>query len=322
MPDSIHWGIIGCGNVTEIKSGPAFNKVSQSKLMAVMRRDSALAKDYATRHQVPRWYDDAMALLQDPEINAIYIATPPSSHEMYAIEALKAGKFVYLEKPMSTTVESCLRIAEVAKQVSGKLSIAHYRRALPKFLRIKELVQEEAIGEIRTIQLRMLQPFRPGTAETGWRVDPAIGGNGGLFYDLAPHQLDILYWIFGAANKVMGISGNQLNQYASRDLVSGMIEYPHGIVFNGIWCFSVDSHQQQDICELIGSKGKISFSFFGHEIYLEKGDQKEKIEFAPFDHIQQPMIQAVVHYFNDQGENPCSAEDAIETMKIMERFIQ
>ena len=96
----INWGIIGCGDVTELKSGPAFNKVSNSSLVAVMRRDAAKAEDYAKRHGVPKWYSNAEALIKDPDVNAIYIATPPSSHLEYAMAAMNAGKPVYVEKPM------------------------------------------------------------------------------------------------------------------------------------------------------------------------------------------------------------------------------
>lgn len=322
MTNPLHWGIIGCGNVTEVKSGPAFHKINGSKLVAVMRRDGEKAKDYATRHHVPKWYDNAQALIHDPEVAAIYVATPPSTHEFYAIEAMKAGKPVYLEKPMSTTVESCIRIAEFAKHSGIKLSVAHYRRALPKFTYIKKLIDENAIGDVRCIQLKMLQPFRPGTAETGWRVDPEVGGKGGLFYDLAPHQLDILQWIFGSAKHATGISGNQLNAYSSRDVVAGMAIYKENIFFTGIWCFTIDEHQQKDICEIIGSKGRIFFSFFGHEVDLEIEEKKETMHFTPFEHIQQPMIERVTDYFLNRGTNPCTAEEAIDSMKMMETFIQ
>ena len=99
--EKIKWGIIGCGDVTEVKSGPAFNKVKNSGLVAVMRRDAEKAEDYARRHTVPKWYSDANKLIHDPEVNAIYIATPPSSHEEYTMAAFDAGKPVYVEKPMS-----------------------------------------------------------------------------------------------------------------------------------------------------------------------------------------------------------------------------
>jgi predicted dehydrogenase len=137
----ISWGIIGCGSVTELKSGPAFNKVAQSTLHAVMRRDAVKAADYAARHQVPCWYSDAAALINDPAINAVYIATPPKFHEEYAVAALEKGKAVYVEKPVAVSVAACKRMADALKANDGKLVVAHYRRGLPMFLKIKELVQ-------------------------------------------------------------------------------------------------------------------------------------------------------------------------------------
>src|SRR4029078_7391018 len=124
---AIRWGIIGCGDVTEVKSGPAFNKIPNSELVAVMRRDAEKAKDYANRHQVPKWYDDADKLINDPEVNAIYIATPPSSHKQYTIAALHAGKPVYVEKPMALNVGESVEMAFLADQKKIKLSVAHYR---------------------------------------------------------------------------------------------------------------------------------------------------------------------------------------------------
>ena len=129
----INWGIIGCGDVTEIKSGPAFNKVNNSSLVAVMRRDTEKAKDYARRHNIPRWYDDANRLINDPGVNAVYIATPPSSHEEYALAAIHAGKPVYLEKPMALNYQSAVIIANTAAGKNIKLVVAHYRRAQPLF---------------------------------------------------------------------------------------------------------------------------------------------------------------------------------------------
>ena len=110
--------IIGCGNVTEVKSGPAFNKVPNSRLLAVMRRDEALLKDYALRHKVPYTFNNASDLIQHPEVDAVYIATPPGVHEQYVMEALRAKKKVYVEKPMSTTVAACVRMQELANEVN------------------------------------------------------------------------------------------------------------------------------------------------------------------------------------------------------------
>src|SRR4051812_23443561 len=124
MENIIKWGMIGCGDVTEVKSGPAFSKVPQSKLVAVMSRNPERAADYARRHQVSRWYDNAQALIDDPEVNAIYIATPPLSHEELTLAALKAGKPVYVEKPMSVDAAAGKKMQEAALSSGQKLTVA------------------------------------------------------------------------------------------------------------------------------------------------------------------------------------------------------
>lgn len=318
----ISWGIIGCGNVTEVKSGPAFNKVPGSVLTAVMRRDAAKAKDYAERHHVPKWYADAHELINDPGITAIYVATPPKYHEEYAIAAMRAGKPVYVEKPMSTSLAACQRMKTVAEETGIKLCVAHYRRALPKFMRIKELLNQNYIGDIRTVSLSLLQPDQSSMiahTETNWRVDPDMAG-AGLFFDLAPHQLDILVYFFGEAVHATGIAANQAGLYPAEDVVTGLAQFGNGALFSGQWCFTVAAGLDEDRIEINGSEGKISFSVFGHEIKISKGEETELVNFTAPAHIQQPMIEKVVQYFSGTGENPCSAATAIVSMDIMEKF--
>lgn len=318
----IRWGIIGCGDVTEKKSGPAFNKVPDSSLIAVMRRDTAKAKDYAERHGVPKWYDNATALINDPEINAIYVATPPKYHEAYAIASLQAGKPVYVEKPMFINLAGCLRMQEAARSAGGKLCIAHYRRALPMFLKIKALLAEEVIGKVRTVRLSMLQPDQStiiANTENNWRVDPDMAG-AGLFFDLAPHQLDLIHYFFGPAKESFGIAENQAGLYKAEDVVTGIMRLENDILFTGQWCFTVAEGMKEDIVEINGSKGKITFPVFGYEVTVQTGADKKVLRFDPPEHIQQPMIEKVVQYFLGNAENPCSAADAIESMKVMDSF--
>jgi predicted dehydrogenase len=287
-----------------------------------MRRDGAKAKDYAERHGVPTWYDDAAKLIHDPAVNAIYVATPPGSHEEYAMAALNAGKPVYVEKPMSVNVASCLRMKHAADAVNGKLTIAHYRRALPMFCKIKELIDTGTIGAIRTIRLSLLQQDKStmiANTPTNWRVNPAIAG-AGLFYDLAPHQLDILIYFFGSPIEAKGISANQAGLYQTEDVVAGIMRLPKDILFSGQWCFTVHEREQEDLVEIVGSNGKISFPVFGHSATEFTNEGKKEYNFQPPAHIQQPMIEKVVQYFSGKAENPCSASEALESMKVMESF--
>ncbi len=324
IADRIKWGIIGCGDVTEVKSGPAFNKVPGSSLVAVMRRNAAKAEDYAKRHQVPVWYSDALNLINDKNVNAVYIATPPSSHKELTLLALKAGKPVYVEKPMTTNAADAKEMTAVAKQTNMKLSVAHYRRAQPKFKKVQQLLREKAIGEVRLVQLnfyrKQLSASELSVSKTAWRVDPAIAG-GGLFYDIAPHQLDIMFYYFGEAEHVQGFSANQSKTYNAPDIVSGQIHFKSGVFFSGTWCFAASALAEQDEITIIGSAGKMIFSAFGaNTVTVITEDGKQVFSFDELQHVQQPMIEQVVNYFLDKGANPSSGEEGVMVMDWLEKF--
>lgn len=316
----VNWGIIGCGDVCEVKSGPAFNKIADSKLVAVMRRDLAKAKDYAARHGVPKYYGTADELINDPDVNAIYIATPPAFHEQYTEQALKAGKPVYVEKPVALNAASCERMISLQRSYNGKVTVAHYRRGLPLFQKVKSLVEEGAIGKEKLVRLSILQPSKIiTTVRDEWRVDTKLSG-GGLFHDLSPHQLDILYWIFGKPLKVSGHSMNQSRLYNAPDFVSLEAVFPENIYLHGIWNFNVAA--AEDVCELIGDKGQIRFAFFKQstlELTTENGTQTIQMDFPV--NIQEPMIGDVVKFFRGEGPNPCSLEEALVTMRMMDETL-
>ncbi|MGF2411348.1 Gfo/Idh/MocA family protein [Ferruginibacter sp.] len=318
----LKWGIIGCGDVTEIKSGPAFNKVPNSSLMAVMRRDAAKAADYAQRHNVPRWYSNADELINDAEVNAIYIATPPNSHEAYALAAINAGKPVYVEKPMALNFTAAQNIAAAAATNNVKLTVAHYRREQPYFKKIRQLINEKAIGDILLVRLELYKPSltadQLSTNHHAWRVDPAIAG-GGLFHDLAPHQLDLMYHWFGPVQKQTGLAANQANHYAADDLVTGSILFKSGVAFSGTWCFNAAA--TTDNCEIIGTNGSIYFSVFGgNTITVIAKGVVNTFSFETLQHVQQPMIEKVVQYFLGQAANPCSGEEGAAVMLMMEEM--
>lgn len=315
--DKIVWGIIGCGNVTEVKSGPAFNKVANSSLAAVMRRDKTLAQDYALRHHVKKWYSDADALINDQDVNAIYIATPPDSHEQYTVAAFKAGKPVYVEKPMALNSSEARRMLEASEKYSCKLSVAHYRRAQPRFLEIRKLIRNNTLGEIQSAEIRLFQAPTPGVADT-WRVNPLISG-GGLFHDLAPHQLDLMLYFFGEPKSVEGNSSNRGKNYLADDYVTADIIFGDDVPFKGTWDYTVTPDKELDLCEIKGTKGTLSFPIFTDGCQLTMQSQSKDLHFPPIPHVQQPMIEQVVNFFLDKGPNPCSASEALIVMEMMDR---
>lgn len=318
----ITWGIIGCGDVTEKKSGPAFNKVDNSQLVAVMRRDANKAADYARRHQVPTWYSNAADLLDDPLLNAIYIATPPSSHLEYALSALRKGKAVYVEKPVALNTDEATLLLETVKQTGGKLVVAHYRRQLPMFLKVKEILDTGQIGDVRTVQMRLWQSRSPEVVTKqapNWRTDPTISG-GGYFFDLAPHQLDLILYFFGKPLSYEGFSQVQDKDSEVADQTTGTILFENQVVFNGSWCFNVSREDQVDRCEILGSRGSLFFSVFGDTVILKMNGDEKKFQFIHPENIQYPMISSTVAFFRNEGPNPASIEEAFPLMKIMDCF--
>ena len=318
--EKICWGIIGCGNVTEVKSGPAFNKVEHSSLIAVSRRDEEKLADYVKRHQVPMSFTNALDLIHSDHINAFYIATPPDVREAYAIEAMQLGKPVYLEKPMALNLAACKRLKAVSEKLGVKLSVAHYRRNLPLFLEVKNILSQDVIGAVKEVQITMLKKTDKAAQDPfNWRIDPSIAG-GGYFYDSAPHQIDLVFYFFGKPKSFSGISTNKAGLYKAEDYVKGSIELENGIICKGLWDFSINGEEKDEFL-IIGEKGTIRFPVFGLFIEVEMNGNTNTIHFEVPKHNQQNHIQAVVNYFLDKGQNPCSAEDAILSMEVMEAFV-
>jgi predicted dehydrogenase len=316
----IKWGIIGAGDVAEVKSGPAFSLVENSTLLAVMRRNAEKAEDFAKRHNVPLWYDTVEELLVNPEINAVYIATPPSSHLEITKQALDSGKFVYLEKPMTLNLEEAKELKAFVKP-HHKIVVAHYRRNLEGFKKVKTLLENKAIGKVSHAKIEILQPTTNNIiaqTDENWRINPAVSG-GGYFNDIAPHQLDLMRVYFGKIKAMHGFSESTKNNNVD-DVINGIISFDNGIQFQGIWNFTVSENAKKDQCVIYGDKGTITFPFYEERVHLETKDNNEEFFFESPKHIQQPMIEATVNYFLDKQENPCTVDDGLATLEIIDCF--
>ena len=320
---TIRWGIIGCGDVTEVKSGPGFQKARNSSLVAVMRRNGALAEDYARRHGVPRWYDDADALIHDAEVDAVYIASPPSSHHEYTLLSARAGKPVYVEKPMALDYRECREMVEACETAGVPLFVAYYRRALERFLKVRELIETRAIGEVRFVSITLHQPLYPEDYNADalpWRVRPEIAG-GGRFLDLASHMLDFLDFTLGPIGEVQGFASNQAQMYPAEDIVTGTFRFESGVQGTGTWCFSAFDHA--DVTEIVGTEGKIAYSTFDARpvvLTTKRGRTEFSIEYPQ--HIQQPLIQTIVDALNGTGECPSTGVSASRTTRVMDEMLR
>lgn len=320
----VNWGFIGCGEVTEKKSGPAFNEVEGSRVVAVMSRNADKARSYAERHGIPKWYADPQELIDDADVNAVYIATPPSSHATFAIMAMKAGKPVYIEKPLAASYEDCARINRISDQTGVPCFVAYYRRYLPYFRKVKEVISSGVIGNVVNVQIRFSVPPRDLDYQSDrlpWRLQPDIAG-GGYFYDLAPHQLDLLQDIFGVITRAHGYCANRAHLYDAEDTISACFFFVNGVPGSGSWCFVGHQSAKEDCVEVIGEKGTLSFSVYNYDpIQLVTSEGKTSIVIPNPPYVQLPIIKSVIEDIQGIGICDCTSVSATPVNWVMDRIL-
>lgn len=317
----IRWGIIGCGDVTEVKSGPGFQKARGSQLVAVMRRNGALAADYARLHGVPRWYEDARALVDDPEVDAVYVATPPGAHLDGARLAAAAGKPAYVEKPMARHTPECAAMIAAFAAAKQKLFVAYYRRALPRFLKVRELLDGGALGMLTGVGYRMSTstPAMADPAKLPWRLHAESAG-GGLLLDVGSHTLDLLDFFCGPLTEVHGTAARLVGPGDVEDAVTMTFRTQNGVPGSGAWNFA--SQVKDDLLEFSGTAGRLSLSVFGNEpVRFESARGVEYFDLPNPSPIQQPLIQTIVDDLLGRGTCASTGESAQRTSVVMDRVL-
>ena len=326
MHQIIRWGILGCGNVTEVKSGPAYQHTPGFAVQAVMRRDAQKAADYASRHQVPVWYSDADALINDPDIDAIYIATPPDSHLFYALKVAAAGKICCVEKPMALNAEECTQMNAAFAAAGQPLFVAYYRRSLPRFLQVKQWLDAGLIGTVRHVQWNFSRSPNPVdlSGAANWRTDPAQAG-GGYFVDLASHGLDLLMYLLGDMQQVQGRALNQQGLYAAEDAVTAQWLFApdangHIATGSGFWHFGADG--RRDAVEIIGSLGHIRFSVFQDEaLQLSVNGVTESVFIENPAHIQHYHVANIAAHLRGALQHPSTGDSAMRATAVMQQIL-
>ena len=318
----IRFGLIGHGDVVKRKSLRALQEHPYADVVAVLGRNLANVKQFAEAYGIESYTIDEKTFFEQNQLDAVYIATPPNSHKHYIQTALRNKLCVYVEKPFTLTVNEAKTICKLVTKGNHKLTVAHYRRELACFKKVKQLLDEGMIGDVRFASIQILQSKQNtliAKTTENWRTQPHISG-GGYFHDLAPHQIDLMHQYFGEIKEVCGSSANQSNQYHADDLVQGIIRFKNDVFVQGCWAFHVAQTAEKDECIIYGSNGHIRFSFFGKEILLENEDGKQSFSFELPKTIQQPMMNETIDYFLGKRDNPCPAEAGLLTMEVMEAF--
>ena len=320
LGSGVRWGIVGCGDVTEVKSGPGFQRAAGASLAAVMRRDRARAEDYARRHGVPRAYGDAQALIDDPGVDAVYIATPPDSHESLALRVAAAGKPCLVEKPMARSYRECQRMNQAFQAAGVPLWVAYYRRALPRFLTLRELLQSGAIGRATAVHVQVTDRLASGASAANWRFDPAQAG-AGLFFDLASHCFDLLDFLFGPITEACGFPLNTGGTYAAEDVTTAAFRFGERLTGTGTWNFNADA--KTDALTITGSGGRIVSPIFSDTdlVVTRAGGEPEVFSIRNPPHVHQPLIQTIADEWHGRGRCESTGETGARASWVMDRCL-
>lgn len=341
MGKVIGWGIVGCGDVADRKSGAAFNLAPGSRLVSVMRRDGKAAEAFARRHGAKHWTTDAQAVIEHPEVDAVYVATPPANHLEYALAVAAAGKTCLVEKPAGRSLAEFRQVHSRFRAVGLPLFVSYYRRQLPRFRKVKQIIESGVLGQIVAIDYRMAKPPRGHP----WGLDVGQSG-GGHFYGLACHLLDLFDDWFGAIEYTGSAVNNVIPRNTAEDCVSMSFRTASGAVGTALWNFAASSGGDRLVID--GVRGRISmrgtsvdkpvYLAFDHDARIRLCETqrernyfrwrqrfglpaRERFRFARATTPHMPMIDDITKRLAGGGDVEDSADAALRTAELVDQVL-
>ena len=319
MNEKVRYGIIGCGNVVERKSGPSIQRAERSEIAALMRRDEAKLRAVAESFGVSAFTNNAQEVIHSLDVDIVYVATPPNSHAEYVLSAAEAGKHVLVEKPMGMSAAEGERMIAACDHAGVELFVAYYRRFQPHVMKMRELIREGRIGKPVQAFIDISCPIRDYSPER-WRNDPEIGG-GGPFVDIGSHRLDVMAYLLGEAHSVCGVTTTFDRECRVEQAVSLSIRFKSGAQCTAVGDYYSGRHA--DRFTIIGTEATIeSERLDGHAFVLKKGQHEEAFRFDPYPAPHLGLIRHVENVLLDGAPNETSGRAALVTEKILDAVVR
>jgi predicted dehydrogenase len=310
------WGILGCGDITDKRGAPAINAQENSRLVSFQSRTAALAEQFARRHGASRWTTDRAALLADPEVTAVYVATEHHRHPEDVLAAAEAGKHVLCEKPMANSTAECRRMIEACRANGVALQVAYYRRYYPKMIRMRELLQSGAVGEPVTGHIHLAGRLSgESITPRNWRLDAGRSG-GGALVDTGSHRLDLLCWLLGEPDRVAAFAECRELPIEAPDMESLLIRMAGGAHVTTQHGFRTRSN---DVFEIWGTSGMLSATpVDGPALRLRADDREEQWELPKHANVHFPLFDDFSRRVAC-GEPPrYTGDDGLQASRIIE----
>lgn len=313
---SIGWGILGCGDITDKRGAPAIHAQANSRPVVFHSRTAALARDFAHRHGASRWTTDRTEVLADPEVTAVYVATEHHRHVEDVLAAAEAGKHVLCEKPMANSVADCRRMIDACAANGVALQVAYYRRYYPKLVRMKELLDQGAVGAPVTAEIHLCSRLDRDRIHPGnWRLNAEQSG-GGALVDTGSHRLDLLCWMLGEPDRVAAFAECRELPIAAPDMESLLIRMASGVHIVTRHGYRTGS---PDALEITGTVGTLSATpVDGPNLRLVRNGEEQLWELPKHDNVHFPLFDDFARRLVE-GEPPrYSGTDGMQASRIIE----
>ena len=317
----IRWGMVGCGSVAMTKSAPSYQRVVGSELVAVSSRRTDAAREYARDHGVDLVFEDPFEMIRSPEVDAIYVATPPDSHLRYALEAAEAGKPCCVEKPIAVALNQAIAMVDAFDLADLPLFVSYYRRSLPRFDKVREWLVGKAIGPVRHVTWMLCRsPTANDLAgSSGWRTQQE-SAPGGYFEDLACHGLDLFDYLLGPIEHAAGVHTNQNGLYDVPDAFAASWIHENGATGTATWNFA--SPFRHDRVVITGADGEVEFSVFDEcELSLRTSAYAQQLSVDNPKPIQLHHVENMIASLRHGTDHPSTGRSALRTAYVMDAIL-
>jgi predicted dehydrogenase len=287
--EKVNWAIVGLGDIVRKRVGAALLAQPDSRLRACVTRDPANRADELTSLRPERVYVNVPEMLEDPAIDAIYLATPVHLHAQDAVAALQAGKHVLIEKPIARNAEEGEQVRRAAQECGRFSAVAYYRRFWPTFERIKSMLDAKELGQIVSVRAALHSWYAPSATDAkSWRIHPELSG-GGVLSDVGSHRLDLLAWWFGLPKRIVADLRTRTHDYVAEDSAAALLIFGDGIpcTFSCQW----NSKTWADEMHIVGTEASVTLPVVdGDEIIVTRGREVQKHKFPRHENAHYELI--------------------------------
>lgn len=315
----IRWGLIGCGDIAQKRVAPALRDLPNVDFVAVNRARAEFAEEFALKFGAQKWYADWRELIADPDIDAVYIATPVFLHAEQTIAAAEAGKHVLCEKPMALHVEECDQMIAACQAQGVKLGLAYYRHFYPVIARLKDILASGEIGQPILAQINAFEwnDMKPDNARY-WFLTKAKSG-GGPMMDFGCHRIEVLMNLFGPINRVQAFNDALLFAREVEDTSAAFFKFEQGL--RATLTVTHAAFESQDTLDIFGSQGSLHVPVLNRgELVVKTAQGERKESHPPHMNIHAPSIEDFTQAISENREPLVTGEIGREVARIVEEI--